>query len=115
MNHLMPIAPTHVRLATGAPLTDVPLAGDNLDYLFGIGLPHYLRRRQDQAELIFPSDLVLETGDTLTNEYGGEVVVTEILERRKARGDWSKNPFDQHPDWVKVKILWCFTRNAYAI
>jgi hypothetical protein len=87
------------------PLQRVPFASDVLEYHQGTVLPHYLKRKGELAELIVPHDLAVGSGDTLEDEWGGEVMVIEILERRRARGDWSDNPFDREPDWVRVKIL----------
>lgn len=101
----MPMNPPNIRLATMAPLQTVPLISDALEYHHGTALPFFLKRRHDYAELIVPREFVIATGDTLLDEYDLEVVVTQIDERRPARGDWSDNPFDTAPDWLKVKIL----------
>ncbi len=47
----------------------------------------------------------LTDGDMISTEQEKEYMVMEVIERRKARGDWSKNPFDSAPDWAKVKYL----------
>jgi hypothetical protein len=74
-------------------------------YRFGLTIPHWITRTRDTGTLIVPSDMVLTDCDVLVNEYNTEVMVTEILERRKARGDWRENPYDTAPDYVKVRFL----------
>jgi len=94
-----------VRLRSGLPLEGEAIMRGSDEYLFGLTLPHYLFRRNRTAQLIVPADYLLETGDVLEDEYGGEKIITEVFERRKARGDWRGNPFDSAPDWVEVEIL----------
>jgi len=83
----------------------VPTIDQRLEYLFGLDIPHELSHRENVMEMIFPSDRSLQTGDELVNEYDKSVIVTEILERRKARGDWGKNPYDTAPDFVRVQFF----------
>lgn len=105
MQHLVKTCPDSVRLATGQRLKYCPLASEKLDLHFGLELPHFLMASSQEVTLIFPADLVLELGDVLETEYGHQKIVTKILERRKARGDWSANPFDTAPDFIKVLVL----------
>lgn len=108
MEHLVKENPNHCRLSTGELLTGVPTVDERLSYHFGLEIPHQLERKLDgrcRMRMIFPSDRSMSTGDMIVNEWGKERVVTEILERRKARGDWSKNPFDEAPDFVEVTYL----------
>lgn len=87
-------------------LTTVPLVSDALEYHYGTQLPHTLMRwLNGEADLIVGANYPVEQGDVLVNEFGHEVIVMEIVERRKARGDWSLNPYDQAPDWMRVKVL----------
>lgn len=105
MNHLVPICPSHVRFANGTPLAGEINIRPESAYHFGTTIPHWLMEKGDIGTLIVPSRLEVTDCDILRNEYGREVMVTEVLERRKARGDWSKNPYDKNPDVVKVRFL----------
>ena len=106
MEHLVKHRPQHCRLATGEELIgEVPTVDQRLNYLFGLDLPHELAHKDDILTMIFPADRVLQSGDQLVNEFNKSVIVTEILERRKARGDWSKNPFDTSPDFAQVRFF----------
>jgi hypothetical protein len=105
MHHLVKMSPNHCRLATGEQLLEVPTVEQRTPLHFGTEIPHFLIRKGEAATMIVPSSTSLATGDVLVNEYGGEVMVTEIVERRKARGNWSQNPFDSSPDFVRVTVI----------
>lgn len=106
MKHLVPTCPPHVRFASGEQIAGEINIRPESAYHFGTTIPHWLKISPDGTGiLIMPSDRKLTDTDMLVNEFGGEVMVTEVLERRKARGDWSLNPYDKHPDYVKIKFL----------
>jgi len=106
LEHIVKANPQHCRLATGQPLIgEMPTVDLKLDLHFGLEIPHFLKVNSNSATLIFPSDRSLERGDLLINEWNKSRMVTEIVERRKARGDWGRNPFDEHPDFIHVNIL----------
>lgn len=94
--------PTHVRTLTGLPL-DIFNPNSNLQ--FGLEMPHFLNIKRGEATLILPSALALIEGDMISTEREKEFMVMEVQERRKARGNWSKNPFDVAPDWARIKFL----------
>jgi len=105
MDIITKICPPHVRLASGEMLKEVPNAQDKVSLHFGTEIPHFLIIRQGVASLILPSDMSLGADDLLVTEHGGSMMILEVMERRKARGDWSKNPFDPAPDWATISFL----------
>lgn len=102
MAQLIKISPTHARTLTGERL-DVYNPTSNLQ--FGLEMPHFVNIRRGEASVILPSNMSLKDGDMLSTEQEKEYMVMEVLERRKARGDWSRNPFDTAPDWARIKFL----------
>lgn len=105
MLHTIKMNPAHVRMATGAMIEGEALLRPAEAYLFGTQLPHFLKKRDGVAHLIVPVTYSLRVDDRIENEYTNEIMVTEVVERRKARGDWSRNPFDDAPDFVKIRYL----------
>ena len=102
MPQLIKISPTHVRTLTGEPLE----VSNRITHLqFGLELPHFLNIDRGEATMILPSDMPLTDGEMISTEQQKEYMVMEVLDRRKARGDWSKNPFDTAPDWARIKFL----------
>lgn len=81
------------------------MVGNKVPLSFGLEMPHFIQIKQGIAALILPSDMSMCLDDILITEQGGPLMVTEITERRKARGDWSKNPFDVYPDWAMIRYL----------
>ena len=105
MEILVRINPQHRRMATGEPLKVIPDARDRTPLSFGLEIPHFLAIQNGTADLILPSDQSLASGDLLIDEYGRSVMVMDDIQRRKARGNWSGNPFDENPDWVRVRYF----------
>ena len=105
MQHMIRLAPPHVRMATGEQIQGEALLRPMEAYHFGTELPHFLSYRAGIATLIVPITYSIRIDDLIANEYGGEILVTEVLERRKARGDWSRNPYDEKPDFVKIRYI----------
>lgn len=106
MEHLIKQNPTHVTLRDGTPLLHLPDVQEKLEYRQGLQIPYFLNFDKGTCTAILPSDLVLEPGDVLHSEYPGwKATVTEIIDRRKARGTWEKNPYDVRPDWVRIRFI----------
>lgn len=97
--------PVHVRMASGEALTMAPTADQKVQLSFGMEIPHILNMRSGIATMILPSTCPIASEDMLHCELSVPVMVTEVVERRKARGDWSLNPFDQGPDWIMVRYV----------
>lgn len=102
---LIKAQPSIVTLKDGSPLLHVPDYLEKLQLRHGLEIPHFLTFASGEVTAIVPTDLELGAGQQLQTEYGMSFMVTEILERRKARGDWRNNPYDTAPDWVKMSIL----------
>jgi hypothetical protein len=49
---------------------------------------------------IIPEDMVIENGDLFSKGYGAELKM-EILDRRPAKGDWSKQKIHKNPHYVR--------------
>lgn len=105
MLHTIKLNPPHVRMATGEAIAGEALLRPAEAYHFGTELPHFLKKQKGIAHLIVPDTYSLRVDDRIENEYTNEILVTEVVERRKARGDWSQNPFDEAPDFVVIRYL----------
>lgn len=102
---LIKAQPSTVTLKDGSPLIHLPDYQEKLEYRYGLELPHFLTFSPGEATAIVPTALVLEVGMTVQTEYEKAFLITEIVERRKARGVWKNNPYDERPDWVRMKII----------
>src|ERR1700748_2819709 len=100
MQYLMRAAPRHCWMATGEEAIDLQMRAAEA-YHHELEIPHILRVGQGTRSLIVPADHPLDIGDTIYDEYDNTFLVSEILERRKARGDWR----GRNPDFVKVFVL----------
>ncbi len=109
--------PRHARYTDGTELTGgVPDYSLNSKYSYGLHLPHFLNYfsndtvvedlpEGNNCRAIIASTTELKTGDEITNECGLKAIVVKVTERRKAKGDWSKNPFDTNPDFVAFSYI----------
>lgn len=61
--------------------------------------PEYCRKRQYMA--IIPNDMAIQEGDTFFKGSGIALGITKIVERRPAKGDWSKQPIHKKPDFIR--------------
>lgn len=50
---------------------------------------------------IIPKDMEFNEGDLFTKGYGLDLKVVSILERRTAKGDWSRQKNHVNPDYIK--------------
>lgn len=106
MQYLVKENPIHVRHLNGERIIgEIPAYRDNAKYHYGLEIPHQLNAAPGEMRIIFPADSSLELGDIVMNEWGKEMIVTEILERRPARGNWKCNPFDSSPDFIHIRIV----------
>jgi hypothetical protein len=110
MTHQIKTNPQHVWNLDGTKLTgEVAAAQERRQYLHRLEIPHFLNSdprlgkvKAGIATMVVPFNLVIETGDTLKNEYLWEAMVIEIQERRPAMGTWN---YENRPHFVKVKYL----------
>ena|ERR1051326_3964303 len=106
MEHLIKINPTHCRHADGSALLgEVPAVNDRLTYRYGLEIPHMLNYHSGVLNAIICSGTLIRPGDIVRDEFQWRATVTEVEERRKARGDWSNNPFDEEPDFVRLRLI----------
>jgi hypothetical protein len=49
---------------------------------------------------IIPEDMSVENGDTFFKGYGASLKIS-VLERRPAKGDWSKQAKHKNPHYIK--------------
>lgn len=69
------------------------------------GFPEYTP--DDYFDLIIPADLSISVGDTVymtdmvrgKNDYS--LVVSKIVERREAKGDWSSQSVHKNPHYIR--------------
>jgi len=102
MAHLIKTNPQHVWNLDGSKLEgEVAAAQERKNYLHELEIPHFLQAKQGRVSMIIPADMPLAVDDVLTNEYGWEGVVVDILERRPARGEWG----GRKVDYVRVQFL----------
>lgn len=96
--------PHHIRFNEA--LTHIPLVGelDHSEAIHGLEFPHFIALPENGMAAIIMSDQAdLSVGDEITTMYGGTMIVKEVVERRKAKGDWATNPFCTTPDFVRIK------------
>lgn len=93
--------PQHVRYADNSAITEIPEFNAQAAFSYGTEIPHRLNvLPNNKMSAILKHTDELKEGDEIQDEYGWKAVVSEILERRPARGDWSNNPFDIKPDFI---------------
>lgn len=102
---LIKVQPSHLTLKDGSPLIHLPDYQEKLEYRHGLEIPHFLTLRGDTCTAIVPTAMKIQEGDNLETEYHKTMLVTEVIERRKARGAWLNNPYDERPDWVKMRVI----------
>jgi hypothetical protein len=76
-------------------------------------LPHFLKmpkwNNTDYYTAIIESNRSIESGDEIgwmqNDEFKKTGTVKSIIERRKAKGDWSKNTYDKAPDFINFDVL----------
>lgn len=61
--------------------------------------PDYTQKGEYHA--IIPADFVIQKHDIFHNGLVGEKKISSILERRPAKGDWSKHSVHKNPDFIK--------------
>lgn len=66
-------------------------------------IPHLLQwpdySKPNHFSAIIPEDMILKDGDDFFKGYGLLLKIS-ILERRSAKGDWSKQPVHKHPHFI---------------
>lgn len=98
MNYLIKTVPQHVWNPDGTKLTgEIASAQERRSYLHQLEIPHFLNSdprlgkvTAGHASMIIPSDMAIQPGDLLENEYGWKAMVTHVLNDRPARGDWQR-------------------------
>lgn len=106
MEQLVKLSPNHLTLKDGTPLIRLPDYVEKLEYRHGLEIPHFLNILNNGTfTAIIPSETVLQLGDIIHDEYNWSCMVSEVLERRKARGFWKNSPYDSRPDWVRIKYI----------
>lgn len=56
---------------------------------------------EDTYMAIVPRDMDIIRGDTFFKGVGNDLKIYKILDRRPAKGDWSKQPMHTRPDYIK--------------
>lgn len=78
----------------------IPVLGPN-DLL---SIPHLLQwpdyEKPNTYSAIIPQDMVIADGDFFFKGYGHDLKIS-ILERRPAKGDWSKQKVHKSPHYIR--------------
>lgn len=74
------------------------------DFEYSIELPHFINAYSGKATAIIKHESEFIQGDEIQNEYDFKATVTNVSERRKAKGNWSTNTYDQTPDFVSFEF-----------
>lgn len=67
-----------------------------------LGWPDYTDK--NTYDIIVPEDFKLSEGDTIVG-IGSERVVKTIVERRPAKGDWSKQKIHKSPHFIRLGAI----------
>lgn len=78
-------------------ITFAPLNGP-LPIPHFLGWPDYTPK--GTYDVIIPEKMELKEGDTIVG-IGNKRIITNIIERRPAKGDWSKQKVHTQPHYVK--------------
>lgn len=108
MTHLIKMVPNHVWNLDGSKLEAVPAASERRSYRHQLEIPHFLNSNPNlgmvtagHVSMIIPSDMDLQVGDHIENEYGWKAMITAVTDLRPAAGDWG----DRKVNFVQVQYL----------